>query len=61
MPLWLQFFSYVFPARHYVSSVRTILLAGDVWEVIIRDTSVLLVMAIGLFFVLKKNLRKNIE
>ncbi|MDR2667040.1 MAG: ABC transporter permease [Holosporales bacterium] len=61
MPIWLQFFSYIFPARHYVSSVRTILLAGDVWPIILRDTAVLSTMTFALFLVLMKKLKKNIE
>jgi ABC-2 type transport system permease protein len=61
MPLWLQFLSYVFPAKYYVSSIRTICLVGDVWEIILKDTVVLLIMAIVLFLLLKKKLRKNVE
>ncbi len=61
MPVWLQFFSYIFPAKYYVSSIRTICMVGDVWEIILRDSAILLVMAYGLFKVLKKQLRKNVE
>jgi ABC-2 type transport system permease protein len=61
MPIWLQFFSYIFPAKYYVSSIRTICLVGDVWQIILRDTIVLSIMAIGLLLILKKKLRKNIE
>ncbi|MDR0942760.1 MAG: ABC transporter permease [Holosporales bacterium] len=61
MPLWLQFFSYIFPAKYYVSSARTICLVGDVWEIILRDSAVLSVMTIILLLWLKKILRKNIE
>ena len=61
MPIWLQIFSYIFPAKYYVSSVRTICLVGDVWEVILRDTIVLSIMAFGLLKFLKKKLKKNVE
>lgn len=61
MPFWLQWMSYIFPAKYFVSSVRTICLVGDVWEVILRDTAVLLLMAFGLYKFLKKKLRKNVE
>lgn len=61
MPILLQIFSYIFPAKYYVSSVRTICLVGDVWEIILRDTLVLSVMAYGLLKLLKKTLRKNVE
>ena len=61
MPLWLQCFTYIFPARYYVSSIRTLCLAGDVWEVILPDLIVLLVMATLLFVMLDKKMKKNVE
>ena len=61
MPIWLQLFSYVFPAKYFVSSIRTICLVGDVWEIVLRDTAVLSIMAVGLYKFLKKKLRKNVE
>jgi ABC-2 type transport system permease protein len=61
MPLWLQLLTTVFPARYYVSSIRTLCLAGDVWEIILRDTGILLIMACILALALKKKLKKNVE
>ncbi len=61
MPIWLQWLSYVFPAKYYVSSVRTIILVGDVWNIVLRDTAVLSAMIYGLYLYLKKKLRKNVE
>ncbi|MBR1479981.1 MAG: ABC transporter permease [Alphaproteobacteria bacterium] len=61
MPIWLQFFSYIFPAKYFVSSARTICLVGDIWEVVLRDTVVLTVMAAALLHFLKKKLKKNVE
>jgi ABC-2 type transport system permease protein len=61
MPLWLQCLSYIFPAKYYVSSVRTICMAGDIWEIIARDSLVLGAMATVLLLLLKKKLRKNVE
>lgn len=61
MPVWLQALSYVFPAKYYVSSARTICLVGDIWGIILRDTLVLSVMCWFLIRYLKKKLRKNVE
>jgi ABC-2 type transport system permease protein len=61
MPLWLQLLSYVFPAKYYVSSMRTICMAGDIWEIILKDSAVLGLMAIGLLLALRKKLKKNVE
>ena len=61
MPLPLQFLAYIFPAKYFVSSIRTICLVGDIWEIILRDTAVLSAMTFMLYCVLKKKLRKNVE
>ncbi|MDR0640514.1 MAG: ABC transporter permease [Holosporales bacterium] len=61
MPFWLQCLSVIFPAKYYVSSIRTLCLVGDVWDIILRDTLILSGMAGILMFSLKKKLKKNIE
>jgi ABC-2 type transport system permease protein len=37
MPLWLQYVTYIVPARYLVSALQTILLAGNVWSVLLPD------------------------
>lgn len=61
MPIPLQILTYIFPARYFVSSLRTLCLVGDVWEILLRDISILSFMASLLFLFLKKKLRKNVE
>lgn len=61
MPLWLQYFTYLFPARYYVSSVRTLFLVGDVWEIFIKDLLALFSLGTLLFLTLKKKMKKNVE
>ena len=61
MPMWLQYLTCVFPARYYVSSVRTLFLVGDIWEVLIRDITVLFAMCVVLFLAVKQKMRKNVE
>jgi ABC-2 type transport system permease protein len=61
MPTWLQCLTTVFPAKYYVSSIRTLCMTGDVWEIILRDTGVLTGMAFFLTILLKKKLKKNVE
>ncbi len=45
MPLALQEFTRLVPARYYVSALQTVFLAGDIWTVILPSTGVLLLMA----------------
>ena len=61
MPTWLQVFTYFFPAKYFVSSIRTLCLVGDVWEILLRDMTVLLIMGSWLFWALKKKMKKNVE
>ncbi|MBQ8651480.1 MAG: ABC transporter permease [Alphaproteobacteria bacterium] len=61
MPVWLQCLSYVFPAKYFVSSLRTICMVGDIWEIILRDAVIMGIMAFGLFLKLRSILRKDIE
>ncbi len=60
MPTWVQFFTYCFPARYYVSSIRTLCLVGDVWPIILRDFTVLTVMALVLLHFLRKKMVKKV-
>jgi ABC-2 type transport system permease protein len=61
MPIWLRCLTTIFPAKYYVSSMRTLCMTGDVWEIIWRDTGVLTGMALVLMMLLKKRLKKNVE
>jgi ABC-2 type transport system permease protein len=48
MPGWLQTFTQIIPARHYVASLQTVFLAGDLWPQFNRD--MLAMLAIGVLF-----------
>jgi len=41
MPQWLQLVTYLVPARYLVSILQTVLLAGDVWPVILPNMAAL--------------------
>jgi ABC-2 type transport system permease protein len=47
-PTIVQFITYLFPARYYVSLLQTILLVGNVWSVIVPNAAVLACMAAAL-------------
>jgi ABC-2 type transport system permease protein len=48
MPAAVQVFTYILPARYYVSLLQTIFLAGDIWTVIVPNALVLAGMAVVL-------------
>lgn len=61
MPMPIQVITWLVPARYFVSSLKTVFLAGDVWAVFVPD--LLAMVAIGVFFFLlaKRATRKNLE
>lgn len=60
MPLAVRTFTYLVPARYYVSLLQTTFLAGNVWDVIIPNTLVLLVMAVVLLSLARLATRKKL-
>src|SRR5690606_33091340 len=53
MPKAIQAFTYLVPARYFVSSLQTVFLAGDVWAVFVPNLAAM--AAIGaLFFMIAK-------
>jgi ABC-2 type transport system permease protein len=61
MPRWIQLLTHVIPARYFVSSLQTVFLAGDVWEIFRAD--ILSLLALGTFFfgLTILNLRRGLE
>ncbi len=61
MPAPIRFITLFVPARYFVSSLKTIFLAGDVWAVFVPN--LLAMAAIGVFFFVlaKRATRKNLE
>ena len=49
MPGWLQVITQAIPARHYVESLQSIFLAGDLWPQLIRNMMALLAIAVVFF------------
>lgn len=60
-PAAVQVVTYLVPARHFVSSLQTLFLAGDVWSVVLPNALALAVMAAALLLLTRLNTRKSIE
>jgi len=61
MPWPIQILTWFVPARYFVSSLKTVFLAGDIWAAFLPN--LLAMAAIGVFFFLlaKRATRKNLE
>ncbi|MCZ7558659.1 MAG: hypothetical protein M5U30_00200 [Burkholderiaceae bacterium] len=49
------------PARYFVSSLKTVFLAGDIWAVFIPDIAAMAAIGVFFFVAAKRATRKNLE
>ncbi|MCB1112953.1 MAG: ABC transporter permease [Chlamydiales bacterium] len=61
MPLIIRMVTYLVPARYYVSSLQTIFLVGNVWELILYDLAFLLLFCLIVYFAIAKISRKRLD
>lgn len=61
MPFWVQQITKVFPARYFVTSLRTIFLAGDVWSVLWPCFNRMLLIAGVLYLMIASRTVKRME
>jgi ABC-2 type transport system permease protein len=61
MPLPIRITTYFLPARHFVSSLQTLFLAGDVWPLVLRASLFLVIFACGLMFIIACKTKKRLD
>lgn len=61
MPAPIRLLTHVLPPRYFVSALRTLFLAGDVWEVVLPDAAVLSVFAVVLWVLTIRKTRLTLE
>ncbi|WP_347244295.1 ABC transporter permease [Thermogutta sp.] len=61
MPLPIRLLTHILPPRYFVSALRTLFLAGDVWDVIIPDTLILCIFAAVLWNLTIRKTRLTLE
>jgi ABC-2 type transport system permease protein len=61
LPVAIRVLTYVFPARYYVALLQTVLLAGDVWAVILPNLLMLAFMATLLFALTRMGFKKRLD
>ena len=61
MPRWLQVITQAIPARHYVESLQSIFLAGDLWSEILGNMLALLAIAAVFFGLTLLQSRKRLD
>ncbi len=61
MPAPIRALTWVIPARYFVSSLKTVFLAGDIWAVFIPDIAAMAAIGVFFFVAARRATRKNLE
>ena len=61
MPSWIQFITYLVPARYFVAILQTLFLAGDVWPVVLANMGALFIMLLFFFTLVWRKFCKRLE
>jgi len=61
MPLPIQWLTYIIPARYFVSCLQTIFLVGNIEEVLIKNSLMMLVIGLILYLITLKKTVKRLE
>jgi ABC-2 type transport system permease protein len=60
LPVAIRVLTYLVPARYYVALLQTVLLAGDIWTVILPNLAMLAFMATLLFALTRMSFKKQL-
>lgn len=61
MPLVIQWFTYIIPAKYFVQTLQTLFLVGNVWELIIWNTLAMLGIGMVFFIITYRKTVKRLE
>nr|WP_068468588.1 ABC transporter permease [Candidatus Protochlamydia phocaeensis] len=61
MPLIIQMVTYLIPARYFVSSLQTIFLVGNIWELILPNILIMLFIGILIFLITARKTVKRLD
>lgn len=61
MPLPIRMFTYLLPARYFVSSLQTLFLVGNVWALILHNLIAMGIIGAVTFIIIAKNTKKRLD
>lgn len=61
MPIWIQFLTYLMPARYFVQSLQTLFLVGNVWRLVLIDMCAMTIMGIFFFIMTARKTKKRLD
>lgn len=60
MPRWIQYLTYIVPARYFIPPLQTVFLTGDVWPLFLGNMAMMLIIGVILFSLAAHSTRKRI-
>ncbi len=61
MPIVIQLITYFVPAKYYVTSLQTVFLVGNVWELLLYNAGALAIFCFIIFILTIKISRKRLD
>ncbi|MFC0322835.1 ABC transporter permease [Gallibacterium melopsittaci] len=61
MPMPVQWLTYLFSVRYYVTSLQTLFLAGNIWGLLAQAITIMLIIGILTFLFTKRKTQKRID
>ena len=61
MPTWIQYLTYLMPARYFVQGLQTLFLTGNVWPLFWKDIGVMTLISLILFFFISRKFAKRLD
>ncbi|MDL2398696.1 ABC transporter permease [Rhizobium mayense] len=60
MPTFIQWITFIVPARYFIPSLQTVFLAGDIWPMFLQAIAVMLAIGCILFLLAARSTKKRI-
>ncbi|MCF7806114.1 MAG: ABC transporter permease [Simkaniaceae bacterium] len=61
MPQWIQYLTYIIPAKYFVQSLQTLFLVGNVWTLILYDMVPIVVIGLVFFLITASKTVKRLD
>lgn len=61
MPTWIQYISYVIPAKYLLPCLQTVFLTGDIWPLFLKNIAIMLGVGLAIFILSAKTTRKRLD
>jgi ABC-2 type transport system permease protein len=61
MPLWIQWLTYLLPAKYFVQSLQSLFLVGNVWPLLLKNMGYMLLVSAILFYFISQKVVKRLD